>query len=201
MTRGKPDEKFDGTTYSIEFDKNGRRASLQEARSMGTAIYRYSYRSDGTRIRTFQIDSKRVGSWDQPVESGSATVVTYDKSTNSIAEVEYNPSSELRPVVSPRLLFRSYIYYFDAKNRLTKRIVLSREGKLVSGQEFHYGDNGPPTDARTTSGEEVFSTITYSYQLDDKGNWIKQTAAVRFSNSKLNDRTLVKYRKISYYDK
>jgi hypothetical protein len=131
----------------------------------------------------------------------SSDIFRYDPAENAIYEDVYAPGmTDSKIMTDSRIITQKYKFIFDRDNRLSERIMLTTNGKVVSTDKYIYGEQKLPTERRLSLlGNPRLQIIKYSYELDAQGNWIKRTAEKMMANAAADKETEVTYRKISYY--
>lgn len=117
---------------------------------------------------------------------------------------------------------RRYVYKYGASGQLVERLlynyaddgsieetwstIFDEKGKVMKtfcfGQdrtEYRYNDEGDRIEiASFDSSGNLYSTTSYSYDFDEKRNWIKQLEVFKTTKSGFETRVMT-YRTLEYY--
>jgi hypothetical protein len=191
-------EKKELTEFSKVFDEKGR-LTYEVVTGENIVERRHTYSKDGIR-RTVGEDKRpfeKPNPYKRP--SLSAARFIYDEKENSISEDIITGRDFGDPVVELTEFGQRYKYFFDSANRLTKKVVMEPNLKVVMTYEYFYRAPGPPTDVVISSRGRAIQFIKYKYVLDADGNWTRRESEARSTNPNHPVRFDVMYRKIAYH--
>jgi hypothetical protein len=199
IDNGKDKKDFDGGKTTLYFDKLGQLTSKTVTSTEGVTEVKYDNSANGIRKaitetrRPFDVSNKT------PLPSVSASVFKFDKEKNLLSEDTYTTFRQTGPDYVLNNPGQGYRYYFDDFGRMTKKLILDDNGKLVSKTEYFYRTSGPPTEEVETVGGRVIAMRRITYEFDSSNNWVKRTVVSQPSSPKDSTYKVITVRKIDYY--
>lgn len=98
------------------------------------------------------------------------------------------------------LLDEKWTTFYDADGNVVERSCFDQLGRTIGGPiRYKYNRDGDQIEAATFSLKgDLYSTTSYSYDVDAQRNWIKRLEIYKTANSGFETRVLT-YRTLEYY--
>lgn len=93
------------------------------------------------------------------------------------------------------------VYIYDDKDRTLEYARYDNDDRIVSRMVFKYNEKGHIAEVEYDDKEAFMRKMTFAYEYDSRGNWIKQTGTkwIEESGQLYSQPSMAYYRKISYY--
>jgi hypothetical protein len=187
---------------TVIFDKQGRITyEWAKIRDLDPGEAYFDYEKDGRRISRRRVLAT-FPPGDKPLpERYGLSVFSFDKDKNILSEDVFIGDMHDRQIPSEmNIPTQKYKYFFDKDLRLLARVMLTLKGEEASRDTYVYGSQRLFTERRLSLfGNPRQQVIKYTYELDDQGNWTKQTEVNTLADAAGTTKTVVTYRKLSYY--
>lgn len=97
-------------------------------------------------------------------------------------------------------LEEKHITIFDDQGNVLEASCFDQQGRTIAGPiRYRYSDDGVEIEAATISLKgDLYSTTSYFYDFDSRGNWIKRLEVFKTSESGFETRVIT-YRTLQYY--
>lgn len=152
-------DEADGTRDSLRYDAAGRLIGIDSYED-GSFFARTVFKYDKEGLKQEQID------YDSSDDIDRKTVYDYDDEGRRIAEEHFNKNGD-------RVIKRLFSYDGDNISEIKE---LDKEDKLLSRIEIAYDENGLKSEENVFGSQDnSIQESSYSYELDEQQNWIKQT--------------------------
>ncbi len=142
----------------------------------------YSYAASGEILSKIKID----------ITDGSLlskTIYSTSPKNSTIEVIEYNPAGNPRTDI---------IYTKDPNGRISEMEV--KKGVLKGKRSLKYNNKGDMCQISVQSSDsDTPLIITYRYDYDTHGNWVKRVEASAENNTESESVSEIVYRTISYY--
>lgn len=164
---------------SYRYDEKNRKIEETSHDGKGNFIYRTNFEFNGDKlasVETIDSDEKTLVKIDK---------YTYDNNGNRVKEYSFRTADKLETVED---------YTYNENNKRTSW-VLTQNNELKAKITFSYDEKGNLTESITSdSKDNQLEAVSYAYEYDTKGNWVKKT--VRRNDAPF----VVVERKITYYN-
>lgn len=98
--------------------------------------------------------------------------------------------------------FRIMRYRYDERGNVVSKVVLMEDGTLHSESKSKYDEHGNRIEHFRFRGDDILSKETYTYEYDQRGNWITRRPAelvAKFGELIMEPKELT-YREITYHE-
>ncbi len=190
LSNGVAKESSRSLSRVVRFDKTGRKTYEWSQISGMDAIERfYSYDENKRSTRTLRAGPRSV-------ETHSYSIFSFDIANNTLNEKVFPGREEER-----RKQTQGYTFRFDTNGCLAEEIMLTADNKPLLKKVYIYENDCLPSELRIghASGVGRIQVLKYAYEMDDNGNWKKQTIENTLANTEATKKREVIYRKLKYY--
>jgi hypothetical protein len=189
----------------LTYDEQGRMSEMITLSSDGNLLARTSFEYDSVNRKVEE--QLYIGGL------GRRTIFHYNDRHLVIEKSSYAGTASYKTDVSGDVWFTTgawaagelmgvVVYEYDEQDRLTGELSYGGDGKIISAQVYHYGDNEPnytESSSFAPNGSMIVKSAQRTEAWDDQGNWTRIVKLTAAPPSWTYRPECVIYRHITYY--